>query len=823
MTTFLPRASLLRRFLLTATLLGAALQSLPGASLSENFDGPALLDWVAISRTDNASGQGWRLVSAVLGENDVHLIDPRNGAAMATTGFEAVASGAGTISEWLISPVIYGLNNGDTVVFYTRTIADSPYPDRLEVRLSSAGASTDVGANSASVGDFTVLLTTVNPSLAVSGYPESWSAVEATISGLSAPVTGRLALRYFVADGGPGGSNSNRVVIDDLAYTANTPDRFKITETILQPTREMTFTFDSEPNRVYRLDYSTDLATWTPLVDEVVSQGTVSRAGDGGRLDADPVISVGMRHDARRFYRLIDLGATRSPDPSVTITDVTANETYSDELAVTITSTVGGGGQIDHVRLFVDGIEVASDSPAGDTITLTINTSEFSNGPHHIHATASASVLVAPGVFEPLQLNTRPWVASSAPISVNFDNYVSEWSFDPVLFEPEGTNTRSITAKLGTSTSWVMEIYDEYGEAIVKTFTGSGSQIAVNWDGKDESGNIVPWGFYKHRITFPSEGSASAFAIMAASTTKKSPPPAPTKTTVNIGKNNFTVGAAYIEDYPDGIIPDGSNETVRDLPPAPLEAERFISTMAKYGYKKKYLKENPRMNEVVGQVYGGAGLLKTATFGYIIGHGLTSFGNARFFNLPAGSMALVANSLLLYSPEDSIYQVPLQSFQIGDNTFPNSNCKWLLVAGCAMFSDDVVTATLSGTQAATYPLLGEDGHGILGFATPAVIDCNLGANWAKGAHQKTLNATTGQYDQNTIVTAWWAAGLRSQRNGNNLTGGDIVMRAIYRRGYSHERTPNLLGSFDPESTNGQLISRSRRVAPDVATDIEMTP
>ena len=49
------------------------------------------------------------------------------------------------------------------------------------------------------------------------------------------------------------------------------------------------------------------------------------------------------------------------------------------------------------------------------------------------------------------------------------------------------------------------------------------------------------------------------------------------------------------------------------------------------------------------------------------------------------------------------------------------------------------------------------------------------------------------------------------------------MRAIYRRGYSHERTPNLLGSFDPESTNGQLISRSRRVAPDVTTDIEMTP
>ncbi len=806
-----------------AIFLIVALTSARAASLSENFDGPALLDWVTISRTDNASGQGWRLISSVVGENDVHLIDPRNGPAMATAGFEAVASGAGTISEWLISPVIYGLNNGDTVVIYTRTLAGSPFPDRLEVRLSALGASTDVGENSASVGDFGVLLISVNPSLVVSGYPENWTVVEATVSGLPAPVTGRVALRYFVADGGPGGANSNRVVIDDFVYTANTPNRFKITETILRPTKEMTFEFESEPNRVYRLDYSTDLATWTPLVDEVVSQGTESRAGDGGRLDADPVISVGMRHDTRRFYRLVDLGATRSPAPSVTISDVTANETYSGELAVTITSTVGGGGQIDQVRLFVDGIEVASDSPTGDTITLTINTSEFSNGTHHVHATASAIIVVAPGVFEPIQLNTRPWVASSAPVSVEFDNYVSEWTFDPVLFEPQGTNTRAITAKLGGSTSWALEIFDVYGEAAVKTFTGSGSEIAVSWDGKNESGNLVPWGSYQHRITFPSESGASASAITAESTTKESPPPAPTKTTVNIGKNDFTVGAVYVEDYPEGIIPAGSNEPVRDLPPAPLEAERFISTMARFGYKKRYLKENPRMNEVVGQVYGGGGLLKTATFGYVIGHGLTSFGNARLFQLPSGNIALVANSLLLYSPEDSIYEVPLQSFQIGDNTFPNSNCKWLLVAGCAMFSDDVVTATLSGTQAATYPLLGEDGHGILGFATPAVIDCNLGANWAKGAHQKILNATTGAFDQNTIVSAWWAAGLRSQRNGTALTGGDIVMRAIYRRGYSHERTPNLLGSFDPESVSGQLVSRSRRVAPDVSTDVELIP
>lgn len=799
-------------------LIPSCLQS---ASISEAFDGPFLLDWTAYSRTENPSEQGWRLVSAVVGENEEHLIDPRNGAAMATAGFESVASGAGTISEWLVSPIIYGLSNGDTVVFYTRTLTGSVYPDRLEVRMSTAGASADVGADAVSVGDFNVLLTSVNPSLVQGGYPETWTAVTATISGLPSRATGRLALRYYVDDGGPNGTNSNRVVIDDFVYTATDP-QFEITQTAVLPTKELTFEFASEPNRVYRLDYSPDLATWAPLVDEVVSQGMITRVGDAGRLDADPVVSVGVRHDARRFYRMVDLGPTRAPAPAVTVAGISAASTYSDELNLTVTSTVGGGGHINLVKIFVDGIEVASEAPTGDSTSLTINTSEFANGPHWIHAVAYASVLVAPGAYEPIQVDTRPWVASSTPVSVIFDNYVSEWTFDPVLFQPDGTNLRTISAKLAASTDWELEIYDIYGDAVVKTFTGSGSQIIINWDGKDENGEIVPWGFYRHRINFP-DAPLSSLAVSAAATARKSPPPAPQKIIINIGKNNYSVGAAYVKDYPDGIIPEHSNETVKDLLPAPLEAERFISTMTGFGYKKKYLKENPRMNEVVGQAYGGAGLLKSATFGYVVGHGLTSFGAARTFHLPFGSMVLVANSLLLHSPEDSIYQVPLQSFQIGDRTFPNSNCKWLLVGGCAMFSDNVVSATISGTQAATYPLLGEDGHGILGFATDAVIDCNLGANWAKGAHQKVLNVTTGQYEQNTIISAWWAAGLRSQANAIPLTGGDVVMRAIFRRGYVHERTPNLMAEVDPESVSGELISRSRRVAPDVSTDTEMNP
>jgi hypothetical protein len=102
-----------RRFglsaLSTAALFLCAFHPASAASLSESFDGPTLLDWQSVSRTENPSGINWRLVPAIVDNDETHLIDPHGGTAMATVGFESVASGAGVISEWLLSPVIYGL------------------------------------------------------------------------------------------------------------------------------------------------------------------------------------------------------------------------------------------------------------------------------------------------------------------------------------------------------------------------------------------------------------------------------------------------------------------------------------------------------------------------------------------------------------------------------------------------------------------------------------------------------------------------------------------------------------------------------------------
>lgn len=122
-------------------------------------------------------------------------------------------SGSGTISTWLLTPNV-ALQNGDQLTFWTRTTTGQ-FPDRLEVRWSANGASTNVGSTSTSVGDFSTLLLSINPTLTTTGYPTSWTRFTVTISGLGAPTSGRVGFRYWVTDGG-GGANSDYIGLDEV-------------------------------------------------------------------------------------------------------------------------------------------------------------------------------------------------------------------------------------------------------------------------------------------------------------------------------------------------------------------------------------------------------------------------------------------------------------------------------------------------------------------------------------------------------------------------------------------------------------------------------
>jgi hypothetical protein len=122
----------------------------------------------------------------------------------------------GNISNWLITPALI-LDNSVIVTFYTRT-TDAPIAaDSLQVRLSTNGAGSNVGTTDTSVGDFTALLLTINPTLNPSGYPTAWTQFMVTLSGLASPTTGRLAFRYAVPDTSV---NGEYIGIDSLSVTS---------------------------------------------------------------------------------------------------------------------------------------------------------------------------------------------------------------------------------------------------------------------------------------------------------------------------------------------------------------------------------------------------------------------------------------------------------------------------------------------------------------------------------------------------------------------------------------------------------------------------
>lgn len=194
-------------------------------------------------------GKGWFLVnnSSPLGSTawfqGTNLsangpFDSYNGAANAYIGanFNNTTGSTGIINSWLVTPNRV-FRNGDVLSFYTRKPATpsggTDYPDRLEVRLSTNGASTNVGTPGNNVGDFTTLLMSVNPTLIGGGYPFIWTKYTVTISGLPAPTSGRIAFRYFVTAAGPSGFNSDYIGIDQVDYTPYVCPAFTIAPSLL--------------------------------------------------------------------------------------------------------------------------------------------------------------------------------------------------------------------------------------------------------------------------------------------------------------------------------------------------------------------------------------------------------------------------------------------------------------------------------------------------------------------------------------------------------------------------------------------------------------
>jgi hypothetical protein len=185
----------------------------------ESFDDIATLPgsgWFSQNNSNPIGTTGWN-------QGVTDTFPPQSTAGYLSANYNN-ASDVGTISNWMLTPT-RTLHNGDVFRFYTRTVDAPSYPDRMQVRLSTNGSSTNVGFGETEVGDFTTLLLDINPNYTLSDYPTAWTEYTLTLSGLpAAGAPGRLAFRYFVENAGPLGDRSDYIGIDEADYIpAGTP------------------------------------------------------------------------------------------------------------------------------------------------------------------------------------------------------------------------------------------------------------------------------------------------------------------------------------------------------------------------------------------------------------------------------------------------------------------------------------------------------------------------------------------------------------------------------------------------------------------------
>jgi len=149
-----------------------------------------------------------------------------------TATFESGLTTGSAVSDWLLTPVLT-FENGSVITFYTeQSPLNTANPNRLQVRLSLNGASTNVGTPpptlgsiQPSFGDFTTLFPQgdINPNYleapASGAYPVTWTPETFVISGLAAPTTGRVGFLYVLTNSGPPANQGSQIGIDSFALT----------------------------------------------------------------------------------------------------------------------------------------------------------------------------------------------------------------------------------------------------------------------------------------------------------------------------------------------------------------------------------------------------------------------------------------------------------------------------------------------------------------------------------------------------------------------------------------------------------------------------
>ena len=238
-----------------------------------------------------------------------------------------------------------------------------------------------------------------------------------------------------------------------------------------------------------------------------------------------------------RFYRVQKVGqATLTPPPTVTVQLSQSNGPIAGDLYATVNVTlVDTNQQLSDVKLIVDGQKFYG--AGSNNFTAFINSCEWPNGPHEIYAVATmvdAGETIPPSDLQTATNAAKVAIGISSSRFVNFSNYISQFFVATPFFDPTVAQTQEVVATFPENTCWQLTVLN-YQDTAVRHFTNQSPYLYLAWDGNDDFGNPLPFGFYDYyiqarpaRFGCPS-GMRSSAALASPSSTIGPPSPATAK------------------------------------------------------------------------------------------------------------------------------------------------------------------------------------------------------------------------------------------------------------------------------------------------------
>lgn len=278
-----------------------------------------------------------------------------------------------------------------------------------------------------------------------------------------------------------------------------------ITSTEAEPDGGILIRWSSEIDKIYRIDYTPVLiepVEWYELYTDYPSHGAETFWKDVGNQFAFPPAHH-PQDGSMRFYRVVEIGANTASKPTVSITAPMQGSTVSDTIAVNL--TINSAIPVESVRLFVDGGEAALELSSATEFQL--NTCEFPNGERALLAAVRNS---SGGETTEEVLTYVENVAPSAPLTLTFNNYISQFRASTRVFEPAQPETTGFVASFADYSDWTLTIRDS-AEVAVRTVSGTDFSLSFVWDGRGDGGAMLPNGYYT--------------ATLAAAPSAESPPP----------------------------------------------------------------------------------------------------------------------------------------------------------------------------------------------------------------------------------------------------------------------------------------------------------